>query len=469
MSRVCDYCGEHINNLKQQVSVMRKEIKNLRQMLDSAVRAQRKHMISIQSAVSKIGPCEPVKDQPPPPPLPPPAVSPQAALEQGNIHTVPIGYISSCFSVKNGTPRQPTICGPSRAELRIQQSVFNNPEHALVGLEQYSHVWIIFVFHKNGHLSYKAKVKPPRLNGQRVGVYSTRSPHRPNALGLTLAKLDKIVGDTIHLSDIDMIDGTPVLDIKPYIPEYDSPHTRMGSEPYDSNTGRPQATAGSPKESTDTFNLHKESEEQSDLKSGRTDDDDLRRLLSRDKSEANTPVTDSSQSVTARFSLRKDLHNVLEEVKAYVNQGDLCQLSCASEVQVSDSPKSKPPESTVDHPCYGEEAYSTIAGWLREPPVGSLEVRFTPNAERQLADFVPTSGASESDRPRFKFLRSPEEAAAAIRGVLSADPRSIYRRTRCRDRLFFFTLDTADITCWFGQGFAEVLQVRPVEQHVASM
>lgn len=53
---------------------------------------------------------------------------------------------------------------------------------------------IIFLFHKNGHLSYKAKVKPPRLDGQRVGVYSTRSPHRPNALGLTLAKLDKIEG-----------------------------------------------------------------------------------------------------------------------------------------------------------------------------------------------------------------------------------------------------------------------------------
>lgn len=59
----------------------------------------------------------------------------------GNIQTVPIGYISSCFSVKNGTPRQPAICGPSRAELQIQLSVFNNPEHALVGLEQYSHVW----------------------------------------------------------------------------------------------------------------------------------------------------------------------------------------------------------------------------------------------------------------------------------------------------------------------------------------
>lgn len=56
---------------------------------------------------------------------------------------------------------------------------------------------VIFLFHKNGHLSYKAKVKPPRLDGRRVGVYSTRSPHRPNALGLTLAKLDKIAGECV--------------------------------------------------------------------------------------------------------------------------------------------------------------------------------------------------------------------------------------------------------------------------------
>lgn len=61
----------------------------------------------------------------------------------GTIQTVPIGYISSCFSVKNGTPRQPTICGPSRATLQIQQSVFNNPEHSLVGLDNYSHVWYV--------------------------------------------------------------------------------------------------------------------------------------------------------------------------------------------------------------------------------------------------------------------------------------------------------------------------------------
>lgn len=439
---------------------MRKEIKNLRQMLDSACRAHRKHMASLQSAVSKIGLCDPDKDHIPAPPSPTP---PQTALERGNIQTVPIGYISSCFSVKNGTPRQPTICGPSRAELRIQQSIFNNPGHALVGLEQYSHVWIIFVFHKNGHLTYKAKVKPPRLNGQRVGVYSTRSPHRPNALGLTLAKLDKIVGDTIFLSDIDMIEGSPVLDIKPYIPEYDSLNTRVVMDS-DSNPDQPNATTI---EESNILNLcnYSETDAQSTFKGERLEDD-VESFLSRVKSEADILVSDSSR-VNAQFSLSKDLYSVLEGVKAYVNQGDSCQ----SEDQVSDCPKTKPPELTVDHPCYGGETYSIIAGWIKEPPVGILDVRFTPHAEKELAEFLPAhlSGPCESDRPKFQFLCSPEEAAAAIRGVLSADPRSVYRRTRCRDRLFFFTIDTADITCWFGQGFAEVLQVRPVTCHIASM
>ncbi|XP_029950664.1 tRNA (adenine(37)-N6)-methyltransferase isoform X2 [Salarias fasciatus] len=452
----CDCCGEHINRLNQQVSVMRKEIKNLRQMLESAVRAHRKHLDSVQAAVSKIGLCEVVEEQTPSLP------SPQAAFEQGNIQTVPIGYISSCFSVKNGTPRQPTICGPSRAELQIRQSVFNNPDHALVGLEQYSHVWIIFLFHKNGHLSYKAKVKPPRLNGQRVGVYSTRSPHRPNALGLTLARLDKIEGDTIHLSDIDMIDGTPVLDIKPYIPEYDSANTRMSADAKPDESDMDIVV--SMNEERNAMNVHKDSDSEAEgigveYKAGN--------LPSEHTFENESSLT--NPSVKSQFSLPKHLHNVLEEVKAYVSLDEICQLGSDAK-KVSDSPEAKPSES-VDHPCFGEENYTTIAGWIRQPPVASLDVRFTAHAERQLAEFLPTHlpGPSESERPRFKFLQSSEEAAAAIRGVLSADPRSVYRRTRCRDRLFFFTLDTADITCWFGQGFAEVVQVRPVQRHIASV
>lgn len=174
-----------------------------------------------------------------------------------------------------------------------------------------------------------------------------------------------------------MIAGTPVLDIKPYIPEYDSPNTRMDMdlEPCDSNTDQPGGTTVSLDESAEMLNLQNDSETdaQSDLKS----------VLARETSEADSP------GVCAQFSLPRHLHNVLEDVKTYVTQGDLFQPRCESNDQVSDSTKSKPQESSVERPCYGEEAYSTIAGWITEPPVGSLEVRFTPQAERELAEFLP--------------------------------------------------------------------------------
>uniref|UniRef100_A0A8C5G993 TsaA-like domain-containing protein n=1 Tax=Gouania willdenowi TaxID=441366 RepID=A0A8C5G993_GOUWI len=381
MSSLCECCKEHMNRLNQQVSVMRKEIKNLRQMLDSAVRAHRKHLASVQTAVSKIGLSRSVNEPTPS------ASSPLVSLEKGNIQTVPIGYISSCFSVKNGTPRQPTICGPSRAELQIQQSVFNNPEHALVGLEQYSHVWIIFLFHKNGHLTYKAKVKPPRLNGQRVGVYSTRSPHRPNALGLTLAKLDKVDGDTLHLSDIDMIAGTPVLDIKPFIPDYDSPDMRLspGTGPPVIDTNQTNMTMDESKEESDISDLHR------DTHTG--DDADVKNLPSKENDG-------SDLGISSQLSLHKDFNNCLEEVKAFVNP-DPFQNSSVYKCQGSDSVDSK--QVTEDHPCYGEDALTTIAGWIREPLVASLEVRFTPHAEKQLAEFLP---AHLSGKVQKLFLSS---------------------------------------------------------------
>jgi tRNA (adenine37-N6)-methyltransferase len=142
----------------------------------------------------------------------------------------PIGYLRSIFQSKNGTVRQSGLSRYARAALTIQRSVFNNPAHALENLAEFSHVWIIWVFHANSSSptattsgDIKAKVAPPRLNGRRVGVFSTRSPHRPCPIGLTLARLEGVEGDTLHLSGVDMIDGTPILDVKPYIPQYDSP------------------------------------------------------------------------------------------------------------------------------------------------------------------------------------------------------------------------------------------------------
>lgn len=99
-------------------------------------------------------------------------------------------------------------------------------------------MWIIFHFHKND-LFTKAKVSPPRLKGQRVGVFSTRSPHRPCPIGLSLVEIQKVEGSCIYFLGTDMVDGTPVLDIKPYIPVYDSPSNPILDGPISSiGTGK---------------------------------------------------------------------------------------------------------------------------------------------------------------------------------------------------------------------------------------
>ncbi|KAF2359981.1 TsaA-like domain [Trinorchestia longiramus] len=138
----------------------------------------------------------------------------------------PIGHMESAFLHKSGTPRQGCLVSASRGHISISSELFSNPHHSLLGLEQYSHVWLVFLFHDNGTSCKgftRAKVSPPRLGGQKLGIFATRSPHRPNSIGLTLAKLDAVVGNSIHVSGVDLLNGTPILDIKPFIPAYDNP------------------------------------------------------------------------------------------------------------------------------------------------------------------------------------------------------------------------------------------------------
>ena len=136
-----------------------------------------------------------------------------------------IGVIHSCFKEKFGIPRQPGLAPAAQAELEIF-SPYNRPE-AFGGLQSCSHVWIQFVFHGIERREWKPTVRPPRLGGnQRMGVFATRSTHRPNPIGLSVVKLDEIIGlDTgdirLRLSGVDLLDGTPVLDIKPYLPYVD--------------------------------------------------------------------------------------------------------------------------------------------------------------------------------------------------------------------------------------------------------
>ncbi|XP_074276326.1 uncharacterized protein LOC141600052 [Silene latifolia] len=143
---------------------------------------------------------------------------------------VPIATVQSCFSSRNGTPRQPLLVPLARACLIFDPS--RVPPASLEGLEEYSHIWIIYVFHLNTDLEklwlepsrskVKAKVRVPRLKGGKKGVFATRSPHRPCPIGLTVAKIEAVQGHMILLSGVDLVDGTPVLDVKPYLPYCDS-------------------------------------------------------------------------------------------------------------------------------------------------------------------------------------------------------------------------------------------------------
>lgn len=133
-----------------------------------------------------------------------------------------IGEIRTEFSEKRAVPRQPTVCSKLLGRIELSKDLFTNIEHSLDGLTDFSHLWIIYHFHRN-EAHAKAKVAPPRLGGQRVGIFSTRSPHRPCPIGLSLVEIDHVDGKNIYFRGTDMVDGTPVLDIKPYIPRYDNP------------------------------------------------------------------------------------------------------------------------------------------------------------------------------------------------------------------------------------------------------
>lgn len=138
----------------------------------------------------------------------------------------PIGIIRTAFAEKFGIPRQPGMVATAKGVIELGTHPFLS--QACRTLETFSHIWIIFVFHEHGARDWKPSIRPPRLGGRtKVGVLSSRSPHRPNPIGLSAVKLDRIdydhpKGARIHVSGVDLLDGTPILDIKPYIPFADS-------------------------------------------------------------------------------------------------------------------------------------------------------------------------------------------------------------------------------------------------------
>lgn len=137
-----------------------------------------------------------------------------------------IAHIYNGFETKFGIPRQGGIVESVRSEIVFEKK-YRNPD-AIRGLEEYSHVWLLWKFSDAERDEFSPTVRPPRLGGnKRVGVFATRSPFRPNPIGLSVVKLDKIEfdrdrGPVLTVLGADIKNGTPIYDIKPYIPTFDS-------------------------------------------------------------------------------------------------------------------------------------------------------------------------------------------------------------------------------------------------------
>jgi tRNA-Thr(GGU) m(6)t(6)A37 methyltransferase TsaA len=187
--------------------------------------------------------------------LPPPLLLTQRSLQApvDRYSMRPIARAQSCFRISRDTPRQGGLAPETRAKLVLERWT---PSEALCGMEQFSHVWVVFVFDTNNNEASRAlaattvkgrramaKVKPPALGGAKVGTLTTRSPHRPNAIGLTLVRIVQVCDGKqvfqgpssaretspapdsngwLLVSGVDFTEGTPILDIKPHVPAYDS-------------------------------------------------------------------------------------------------------------------------------------------------------------------------------------------------------------------------------------------------------
>lgn len=139
----------------------------------------------------------------------------------------PVGTLRTCFPEKFGIPRQSGLAPLARGVLRFSP---HRPSEiwrqALQGLDEISHVWVTFVFHAAVAEGWKSLVRPPRLGGrEKMGVFATRSPHRPNFLGQSLLTVERVdfAEPSVTFSGVDLLDGTPIVDLRPYHPGHDLP------------------------------------------------------------------------------------------------------------------------------------------------------------------------------------------------------------------------------------------------------
>jgi tRNA-Thr(GGU) m(6)t(6)A37 methyltransferase TsaA len=140
----------------------------------------------------------------------------------------PIGVVRSPFDQRSAAPRQASLARGVAGRIELFDG--HGYEDALSGIDEWDYLWVLFVFHRNVEegRGWRPKVRPPRSDVKR-GVLATRSPHRPNPIGLSAVKLVRVEGLVVHVTDLDVLDGSPVLDLKPYVPYADArPDARSG-------------------------------------------------------------------------------------------------------------------------------------------------------------------------------------------------------------------------------------------------
>jgi len=143
-----------------------------------------------------------------------------------DLTVTPIARIHTDLPTKFGVPRQSSLV-PELTGTLVFEPAYRHPD-AVRGLDAFSHIWLVFVFSGVVRDGWSATVRPPRLGGNaHVGVFASRSPFRPNPIGMSCVRLDRVdaetpAGPVLHVSGIDLMDGTPILDIKPYLPYTDS-------------------------------------------------------------------------------------------------------------------------------------------------------------------------------------------------------------------------------------------------------
>ncbi len=143
----------------------------------------------------------------------------------------PIGFIQSPYKEKFAVPRQPRLAPSATSRIKLVGEA-NSPE-AIRGIEQFSHLWLLFLFDQNLEAGWRPTVRPPRLGGnERIGVFASRATFRPNGIGMSAVELKGVIQEGnqtyLELGSVDLVDNTPIIDIKPYIPYSDSIPDALG-------------------------------------------------------------------------------------------------------------------------------------------------------------------------------------------------------------------------------------------------